>query len=193
MIHCHANAGNLATRKGKMAHMLGIGYNILSLDYRAYGRSEGALSEQGIYKDIEACYDYALSLGYKSENILIYGASLGGGPATYLASTKPAKGLILEAVFTSIPDMAKLQLPFVPKFIVRTQFNNLERIKSVDIPLFMMHGDDDEVIPFEMGKAVYDAAQTKKVFHPLIAANHYNTYLLYPEMVDEIKEFFKKA
>ena len=159
ILYCHGNAGNIATRKEKMAFILQSGMRIFTLDYRGYGRSQGSPSEAGLIADVDAAYHYLLEQGINPENMIIYGASLGGGSAIQLAAKYKVKAIILESIFTSIPDMARKRMPFVPKFIVRTKFDNFNNIKNLKCPVFMIHGDKDEVIPVEMGRKLIQEAK----------------------------------
>ena len=183
LLYCHGNAGSIATRKEKMALMLNSGIDIFTLDYRGYGRSEGSPTEKGLIEDVEAAYQYLLNLGYDSSNIIVYGASLGGGAAIELACKYKTKAIILESIFTSIPDMARVRMPFVPKFIVRTKFDNFKKISSLKCPVFLIHGDQDEVIPVNMGRQLFEQAVEPKIYYEIKGAGHNNIYDIKPDIL----------
>ena len=120
------------------------------VEYRGYGRSEGEPSEDGIYRDAEAVWQWLVNTKKVApENIVLYGKSLGGGPATELAVRYSAGALVLQSTFTSIPDMAKRVLPWVPKFLIQTQFDNETKLKTVKSPTLLIHSRADDLIPFE--------------------------------------------
>ncbi len=127
------------------------------LDYRGYGKSSGRPSEQGLYRDSEAGYIYLLGKGYRAEQIIIYGESLGSAVAIDLASRRPCAALILEAPFTSASDVAGTVVPFLGPLLVRS-FNSLPKIRWIRVPKLFMQGDRDEVIPLRLGQELFAAA-----------------------------------
>lgn len=170
---CHGNAGNITTRLTKALSIASCGVSVLLFDYRGYGKSdEGIISETAIYEDAQAAYSFLLNKGFAEEKVHIHGISLGGGAACYLAEKNNPKSLSLESTFTSIPDMCKLVYPILPRFIVSTQFNNLERIASLKLPINILHGTADELIPFSMGEELYKAANEPKAFYSIEGAGH---------------------
>ena len=170
---CHGNAGNITTRLPKALSIASCGVPVLLFDYRGYGKSDpGTISEKSIYHDSQAAYDWLCEKGFQESEILIHGISLGGGAACYLSEVNSPGALSLESTFTSIPDMCKQVYPLLPKFIVSTQFNNLQRISKFQLPIQIFHGTDDDLIPFSMGEALYASANDPKKFIPVEGAGH---------------------
>jgi len=161
----HGNAGNLAT-PGRPAHdrqLHDMGLGVLALDYRGYGESDGTPDEAGLYTDARAAYDHLRAAGIPAERIILYGHSLGSGVAVELATTVAAAGLILEGAFTSVADLAGELYPWLPiHWMVRNRFESLERIGTVRMPILVIHGRADTVIPISHGRRLFAAAGEPK-------------------------------
>lgn len=165
VLFCHGNAGNISHRVEKIEIFNKLGVSMFIFDYRGYGKSQGHPSEQGLRKDGLAAYNYLMSRhDMKDAKTLLYGESIGGGVAVYLASKGYGGALITEDTFTSIRDMTKLSLPFIPQFLIRTNFDSLSRIKGVKVPKLIIHALDDEIVPYEMGQRLFEAAPEPKEF-----------------------------
>ena len=146
--------------------------NVLALDYRGYGQSQGEPSEAGLYLDAEAAYAWLVQR-VPPHSIVLFGESLGGGLATYLAVEREVGALVLLSTFTSVPDMARRLFPFLPvQLVVRTRFNNLERIARVAVPKLVIHSRLDESVPVRMAERLYAAARPPKVALWLQRAGH---------------------
>ena len=160
------NAGNKATRIPLAADLSNAGYNVFLVDYRGYGQSTGQPSEEGLYADAMASWHFLTDdRRIAPGDIAIFGRSLGGGPATWLATQVDARALLLESTFTSVPDVAAHHYPFLPvRWLSRFQFDSLSRIAGVGMPVHIIHGRTDEVVPFEFGKRLHDAAHEPKTF-----------------------------
>jgi alpha-beta hydrolase superfamily lysophospholipase len=155
VLFLHGNAGNISHRLFKAKGWLDHGYSVFLLDYRGYGASEGKITHQNdVIEDAKAALDWLISQrGYSSQEITLHGESLGSFPATTLATKQKFKALILEAPFTSFDDMRKKYYPYVPAFVMKDfQFSNFDMIDKLQTPLFLMHGTEDDVVPFSMGK-----------------------------------------
>lgn len=152
ILYSHGNAGDLS-RWGQIAsELLQFNYDVLVWDYRGYGKSVGPRSEQGFYQDIEFLYD-RLNEDYTSDQIIIYGRSLGTGVSSYLAAQRPCKQLILETPFYSITDVAKHRFPIFPVETLMTyKFPSYEYLPSVNAPITIFHGTDDAVVPYKSAK-----------------------------------------
>lgn len=173
LLLCHGNAGNLTTRLPKALAIATCGIPVLLFDYRGYGKSDsGPVNEKSIYADSQAAYNWLISKGFSQNKVIIHGISLGGGAACFLAEKNKPLALSLESTFTSIPDMCKVVYPFLPKFIVSTKFNNLERISKLSIPIHIIHGTADELIPISMGDILFKAASEPKFFVSVEGAGH---------------------
>ena len=178
---CHGNAGNMSHRLHRAALMQQrLGVSVLLFDYRGYGRSEGEPDEQGTYRDARAAYRFlAETKGRRPEAIVIFGESLGTAVAVQLALEKPARALVLESPFTSIPEMARAAYPFLPPVgpLIRTRYETLRKIPSLKMPLLVFHGAHDPVVPFAQGRRVFEAAPEPKRFVALPDAGHNDTYV----------------
>ena len=177
----HGNAGNISHRLEniRLLHET-ISMHILIFDYRGYGRSEGTVSEEGTYRDAQAALRYLRSkTGLDSEKIIFFGRSLGAAVAADLATRHEPLALILESPFTSIRDMARLALPFLPVgLFLRTRYDTLTKMTQVRVPLLVLHGDADEIVPLEQGRKVFEAAVGSKEFYTIPGAHHNDTYVV---------------
>ncbi len=176
---CHGNGGNIAHRLDR-ALMLQSRLRAASLlfDYRGYGRSQGSPDEEGTYRDARAAYRWLRSRGVEPGRIVIFGESLGSAVALQLALEAEARALVLEAPFASIPAMARAVYPFLPLWpFVRTRYDNLGKVSGLRMPLLVLHGDRDQVVPFAQGRRVFDAAPEPKRFFAIPGASHNDAYL----------------
>ena len=177
---CHGNAGNVSHRLDRVLLMHDrLSTDVLLFDYRGFGRSSGRPEEQGTYRDARAAYRYLThDLGRDPGRIILFGESLGAAVALQLATEVAAAGLVLEAPFTSIPDMAKKVYPFLPLAgLVRTRYDNLSKISGLAMPVLIFHGTKDDVVPFDHGERLFAAAREPKTFFPVEGAVHNDTYL----------------
>lgn len=162
----HGNAGNISHRLDTLRIFNHLGLSTLIIDYRGYGQSEGDISEQGTYLDAEAAWTYLTELNNTDPlKIIIFGRSLGGAIAANLAAKKRSAGLILESVFTSVPDMAAKLYPVFPvRLLCRYQYDAKMSLDAVVSPVLIVHSPDDEIIPFENGKELFAQANEPKSF-----------------------------
>ena len=175
----HGNAGNLTHRYPVIEKLLEQRINVFIIDYRGYGRSEGSPSEEGLYTDASAAWDYlATERKIPPAQIIIFGDSLGGAVAIELATKVNAAGLIVQSSFTSIKDMAAQVMPFIPTFILRTRMDSINKIARVRSPKLFIHSPADEMIPYRMGRQLYDAASEPKQFYEVKGASHNETDLV---------------
>ena len=169
----HGQGGTLDMGKWRYVrmHKQGVGY--LAIAYRGYSGSTGKPSEDGLFTDGLAAYDWLKSQGYRDEDIVLHGHSLGTGVATYVASKRPARALILEAPFTATVDVASERYPFVPvSWLMKDQYLSRDRIKDVHMPLLIVHGDRDSVVPFHHGQRLFDMANEPKTFVRMAGSEH---------------------
>jgi len=172
----HGNAENIGYGLEHLRALAKTGLNILAVDYRGYGRSEGKPDEAGVYQDADAAYDYLIKQRhFLAEDILIYGHSLGGAVAVNLASRRPCGGLIVQSSFTNARAMARrmFAIPLV-EYVVKSRFDSRLKIREVRAPILIVHGTRDEVVPFEMGQQLFAAAPEPKRFYPIEGAGHNN-------------------
>ncbi len=182
LVWLHGNAGNISHRVDNLLminRMLGV--NVFIIDYRGYGRSDGAPSEKGLYRDAEAALAYLGSRPQTADDRLVFfGRSLGASVAVELATRVEPHALILESPFTSVREMARLSYPFIPATLltlpVRSRFDSLAKISSVHAPVMILHGDMDDTVPIEIARRLYDAANEPKRFYTIEGAGHNDTY-----------------
>jgi len=175
----HGNAGNISYRYDMIRAMVQLPVDVFIIDYRGYGKSEGRPSEQGLYLDARAAWEYlATERNVPANQVIIFGKSLGGVPAVDLAARVEAAGLIVQSSFTSAADMASAVLPFLPRVLLRTRMDSLKKIQDVRCPKLFIHSRADEVVPFELGYRLYQAAPEPKQFYEVNGAHHNSTYLV---------------
>ncbi|MFC1709342.1 alpha/beta hydrolase [Candidatus Omnitrophota bacterium] len=165
ILFCHGNGGNISHRVGKIEIFNKLGLNMFIFDYRGYGKSEGGPSEQGIYLDVQAAYNYLVKeKGISEDSIVVYGESLGAAVAVDLASRAKLKAVILEGAFTSAKDMSSEIYPFLPTFILKSKLDSLSKIKSIPIAKLFIHSSNDEIVPIRLSRKLFDAAGEPKTF-----------------------------
>ena len=189
IIRCHGNAEDALSTLDMLELLAGAGCTVASVDYPGYGLSDGSPDEKGCYRNVHRLYDWLVETrGFKPEEIIVDGFSIGTGPATELAATRPCGGLILEAPFLSAPRVVTRVriLPVDP-------FPNLKRIGAVKCRVLMIHGTSDRVIPYSQGQALFKLANEPKRFVSVEDGDHNtlvddmgfdNYYELIKEFVD---------
>jgi fermentation-respiration switch protein FrsA (DUF1100 family) len=177
----HGNGGNISHRLDNITlrHDL-LGTNIFIFDYREYGRSEGRASEEGTYQDGEAAIRYLQSRrDIDPTKIVFLGESLGSAVAVEMATRHDCAALILESPFLSIPEMAKASFPFLPiGSFLQTRYDTLSKVGQVRAPLLIVHGENDEIVPFRHGQRLFEAAREPKEFYSIKGAHHNDLYLV---------------
>ena len=178
----HGNAGNISHRMGYLSMLYSLGYNTFILDYRGYGESSGVPSESGTYRDAQAAWQYVtVKKGIAPSEIVLFGESLGGAVAAWLATRKEPGLLVLVSAFTSVPDMGAKLYPFLPvRLLSRFDYDTLEYLKAVTCPVFVAHSPQDEIVPFTQGQALYEAAPAPKQFLEL-QGGHNNGFIYMQE------------
>jgi uncharacterized protein len=175
-LHAHGNGGNLSHRGHFAADLQrATGAGVLMFDYPGYGKSEGKPTEEGCYAADEAAFEWLTTTAkFPMDRIVLMGESLGGGIAVELATRHDHRALVLIYTFTSLPAAAKSHFPFLPtKQLMRTRFDNLEKIGRCHRPVFFAHGTLDEVIPFSHSQALFAAANLPKEFLQLDGQGHH--------------------
>jgi fermentation-respiration switch protein FrsA (DUF1100 family) len=173
ILYFHGNAANAANRAPKIDVMLEDGFGVFYLNNRGYGGSGGSPSEANNVADAIAAYDELRRLGVPADRIAAYGESLGSGQAVRLAAERPVAGVILEAPLTSTIDVARPVYFWLPlRFVISDQYNVERDIADVKAPLLILHGEQDEVIPAEMGRRIYNAANEPKRLETFPAGHH---------------------
>ncbi|OYD16202.1 hypothetical protein CH333_04005 [candidate division WOR-3 bacterium JGI_Cruoil_03_44_89] len=178
VLFCHGNGGNISHRLHTISMFHGMGYSIFIFDYRDYGRSKGRISEEGTYRDALTAYNYIIGRDdVDSENVCIFGRSLGAPIAIDLAARVNKGMLIYESSFTSTMDMAKVVYGVrIPARFLSYRYDALSKIEKVTIPKLIMHGRGDKMIPFEHGERLFRAAKPPKEFYEA-SAGHEDIYL----------------
>ena len=162
----HGTGGNLGDQLAKIREFHGFGYHVLAVDYRGYGLSEGRPSEPGTYLDAEAAWAHLVDArGESPGRIVVFGESLGGGVAIELARRHEPGLLMVECTFTSIADVAQRMLWMLPmRLIVRHRYSSIEKVGAIGCPKLFIHGREDEVVPFSLGRRLFEAAAPPKLF-----------------------------
>lgn len=170
-LYFHGNGGSLWNRRDRARLLTEDGRGLLMVSYRGYSGSTGRPSEEGLRRDAEAAYRFLAS--YEPGRIVLYGESLGTGVAVRLAATHPVGGVILDAPFTAIADVAKPLLWFVPVgLLLKDQFRSIDRIAEIGAPLLILHGERDGLIPIALGEVLAAAAREPKAFVRLPGVDH---------------------
>ena len=173
----HGNAGSLENRIHKLNHFRDMNINFLIIAWRGFSGNKGKPTEKGLYEDGKSALNWLMSKGVKEENIVIYGESLGTGIATHLAQNKNFAGIILETPFTSMIDAAKNFYPYIPVgLLLKDKFDNKSKIKNINSPVLIMHGEADQIVPFFMGKKMYEIANEPKYSYFTKHDNHMMEY-----------------
>jgi uncharacterized protein len=170
----HGNAGNIGDRLFWIELLHGLNVNVFIFDYRGYGQSEGQPFEEGLYRDARAAWEWCVrERKPRGEKLILVGESLGGAVAVNLAARVAPAGLIVQSTFTSARDMAKTMLPLgllLP--VTGVRFDSVKEIAQVGCPKLIIHGTQDEIVPFRLGKILYDAAPAPKSFYSVPGAGH---------------------
>ena len=176
----HGNAGNISHRLDRALFLQArLRSSVFLYDYRGYGVSEGSPDEAGTYRDARAAYRYLVEeKRVKAGELVLFGESLGSAVSLELALARPAAALVLEAPFTSVRDIARTTVfaPLAP--FVRTRYESLARISRLRMPLLVVQGDRDEIVPPVQGRRLFDAAPEPKRYFAIPGAGHNDTYLV---------------
>ena len=186
----HGNAGSLENRIHKLNHFRDMDVNFLIIAWRGFSGNKGKPSEEGLYEDGKSAINWLVNKGVKQENIILYGESLGTGVATHLAQNKKFAGIILETPFTSMTDAAKNFYPYIPvNLLLKDKFDNKKKMKNINIPVLIMHGEVDQIVPFFMGKKIYEISKEPKYSY---FTKHDNHMMEYDEkLINALNSFLK--
>ena len=190
ILFLHGNAGSLENRIHKINHFKDMNINFLIIAWRGFSGNNGKPSEQGLYEDGKSAINWITEKQVDEKNIILYGESLGTGVATHLAQNKSYAGIILETPFTSMIDAAKTFYPYIPvNLLLKDKFENYKKIKNINSPILIMHGEVDQIVPFTMGKKIYELANEPKYSYFTKYDNHMMEYD--EKLVFALKSFLK--
>jgi fermentation-respiration switch protein FrsA (DUF1100 family) len=178
ILYFHGNGGNLADRAGRVRTYQSNGIGIFMMSYRGYGGSTGSPTEAANVSDARLAYDWLVGSGVGPGDIVLYGESLGSGVAVQLALDRPVAGLILDAPFTSIVELGAQVYPFLPvRLLLWDRYETVRYIGRLRAPILVLHGERDQVVPIEMGRAVFAAAPDPKRMATFPEAGHSDHHL----------------
>jgi len=191
LLFFHGNAGNVSHRLESIELFHRLGLNVFIIDYRGYGQSEGKASEKGTYRDAMAAWKYLVQTrGYDAEKVIVFGRSLGASIASWLASKQTPAALILESGFSSVPSMAKRIYPFLPvSWLTYFKYDTRDHVKNIACPVLVAHSRSDEIIPYEEGRKVFDAAPEGKQFLEMLGGHNNGFMLSGPAYIDGLRSF----
>jgi fermentation-respiration switch protein FrsA (DUF1100 family) len=169
----HGNAGDIGNHLPFARFLIEAGYGLLALEYRGYGGNPGKPREAGLVADGRAALAFLNAQGIPDPGIVLFGESLGTGVAVQLAAEHQVHALILRSPYTSIAEVAAIQLPYMPaRWLVRDRFDSLSKIGFNKAPLFVFHGDQDTLIPIALGRTMFDAASEPKTWLAVPGVGH---------------------
>ena len=194
LLFFHGNAGNISGRLESVQQFHQLGLNVLIVDYRGYGQSTGSPSEEGTYRDAEACWRYLMETkDFAPQRIIVFGRSMGGGAATWLAAKEKPGAVILESVFTNVPDIGAHHYPFLPvRALAANQFDNKSRVDEIEAPTLFIHSRGDRIVPFTLGRQVYEAAAEPKQFLEIEGGHNDGFLVSKEEYLRAIDDFLAK-
>ncbi len=179
ILFCHGNAGNISHRVDNLRLLNELGLSVFIFDYRGYGQSEGKATEAGTYADIRGALNWLKGKGWSEQQMIYFGRSLGAAIALQLAIEHPPAGLVLESPFTSIEAIGKHHYPILwvlAGWALDVRYDNIVKINQLKTPLLIFHGEEDEIIPQQMGRELFERAPLPKQFYSIPFAGHNNTY-----------------
>ena len=191
ILFLHGNAGNLFNRSYKLNRLNELNLNVLIISWRSFSGNLGKPNETNLYGDAKKAVKWLNDKGVKTENIILYGESLGTGVAVEIGQTNKFNSIILESPYTSMVKAAKIYYPYLPvNLLLKDKINSEKKIKNIKTPILIMHGKKDNIVPFNMGKKLFEIANKPKKFLQIEEDDHmlsFNDNLLL-----EIKNFINK-
>ena len=163
ILYFHGNAGDLTNRVHKLNELNKLDVNILIISWRGFSGNQGKPTEKNLYNEARKSVEWLNEIGVTSKNIILYGESLGTGVATELGQNNSFSGIVLESPFTSIADAAKIYYSYLPvNLLLKDRYDTIKKIKNIKIPVLIMHGKKDNIVPFFMGEKLYQMANEPK-------------------------------
>jgi uncharacterized protein len=173
LLYLHGNGGSLALRAETMRKYLDHGRGMLMMAYRGFSGSTGSPSEAANVADAKLAYDTLIRDGIRPEDIILYGESLGSGVAIQVACEKKVEGIILDAPYTSIVEIAAADFGWLPvRLLLKDRYESIKYISGIHVPIFILHGEADEVVPVAMGRRLFAAANEPKEIKTIPGGGH---------------------
>lgn len=194
ILYFHGNAGDLSSWQHVHTDIQkNCGYNFMIIDYRGYGKSTDKITEDGLYDDAQAAYSYLVLRGFKPENIIVYGRSIGTGIAAWLAAHNTVHSLVLETPYYNFGKLAHEQMPWLlPRVFLVYRFRTDKNINYVHAPVLFLHGTDDELIPTHHSQLLYDHFEGADKKLVIIPGGHHNDLKNFPEFHAALKAFLAR-
>lgn len=195
VIFFHGNGGNMSGRLDALALLHRAGFNVLMLDYRGYGRSEGRPTEEGTYEDADAAWRYlADTEGERPERIVLFGRSLGGAVAIELALRHEPGVLVVDSTFTNLYDIGRMHYPLLPVgWLLTYRYDSIEKVGRIHCPKLFVHAQDDSLIPMSNGRRLYEAATDPKEFLETPGEHNTGGFEYAPEYAARVITFINRA
>ena len=194
VLFLHGNAGNISHRLDSVQMFHRLGYSTLIFDYRGYGNSGGTPTEQGTYRDAGAAWHYLVEQRHiPACRIVLFGESMGGAIAAWLAAREKPAALVIASGFTSVPDLAQHIYPYLPaRWLARIRYDTRDYLRTVTAPVLIAHSPQDEIVPYEQGGALYAAANPPKQFMELAGGHNDGFIFMREAWVGVLADFLGK-
>ena len=187
----HGNAGHLSNRIYKLNELYKLDINILLISWRGFSGNKGSPTEKNLYQDAETSIQWLNEQGVNNNQIILYGESLGSGVAVEIGKENNFNSIILESPFTSIENSAKIYYPYLPvKLLLKDRYDSINKIKMINTPILIMHGKKDDVVPFSMGKELFEKANSPK--HSYFTPDDDHMMEFNSSLLQKIKNFIEK-
>jgi len=191
ILFLHGNAGNLFNRSYKLNRLNELNLNVLIISWRSFSGNSGKPNETNLYGDAKKAVKWLNERGVETKNIILYGESLGTGVAVEIGQTNKFNSIILESPYTSMIKAAKIYYPYLPvKFLLKDKYDSEKKIKNIKTPILIMHGKKDNIVPFHMGKKLFETANEPKKFLQIEEDDHMLSFN--DKLLLEIKNFINK-
>ena len=190
IVFFHGNAGSLQNRTYKLNHFKDLDVNFLIIAWRGFSGNKGKPNEIGLYEDARSAINWLNMKGIQDKNIILYGESLGTAVALEIAQNKKYAGIILESPFTSMVNIGKKHYPFFPvSFLLKDKYESYKKINKISVPVLIMHGKVDKIVPYDMGKKMFELANDPKFFYSQEYGDHMIEYD--EKLLLALKQFIK--
>ena len=187
----HGNAGDLSNRIYKLNELNKLDINILLISWRGFSGNKGSPTEKNLYEDAEAAITWLNEKKVENNQIILYGESLGSGVAVEIGKKNNFNGIILESPFTSVENSAKIYYPYLPvKFLLKDRYDSINKIDKIRTPILIMHGKKDDIVPFSMGKELFEKANNPKYSYFTLDDVHMMEFN--DQLLKNIKNFIEK-